>query len=47
MTCNNNSLPCKIYCPECFKMTNFDRFNRKLAMGVRGFDNVSNYTIHK
>ena len=26
--------------PECFQMTNFDRFHRQ-AMGVRGFNNVS------
>ena len=32
---------CKISRPECFKMTNFDRFYRE-AMGVRGLDNVSN-----
>ena len=32
---------CKISRPECFKMTNFDRFHRE-AMGVRGLDNVSN-----
>ena len=25
--------------PECFKMTNFDRFHRE-AIGVRGFDDV-------
>ena len=31
---------CKISRPECFKMTNFDRFHRE-AMGVRGLGNVS------
>ena len=35
---------CKFSRPECFKMTNFDRLHRE-AMGVRGLDNVSNYSI--
>ena len=35
---------CKISLLGCFRMTNFDRFHRE-AMGVRGLDNVSNYSI--
>ena len=35
---------CKIPRPECLKMTNFDTFHRE-AVGVRGLDNVSNYSV--
>ena len=35
---------CKISRPECLKVTNFDTFHRE-AVGVRGLDNESNYSI--